>query len=957
MNRTFQAIRRRERRRRQERFRPLEWFGSGFSALFGLSLAFLALGLVMAYADLTRDLPSLEQFPLWLEPPDGLLLQSTRLFDRTGQHLILSLEDPAASGRRYLTLTEPTQEEYGRLPEVLVNATIAALEPDFWEHPAYLTASLFQDNRPTLAQRLVADLAFWDEPPGLRRSLRERWLATQLLARFGRQKVLEWYLNSARYGERIYGADAAARAYFGKPAEQLTLAEAAALVAAAEMPAISPFDAPQLVLAQQKEVLRAMLLHGLITAEEAQQASTEALVFQPRRPLADPAPAFTNLVLQQLRMFYPPQVLERGGLRIITTLDYDLQLQTHCVVAAHLQRLTDRPGEVLALDGEPCQAASLLPTLSLRPGTVVTDLDIAALVFDPRSGQVLAMVGESDPRSDFNHPAGTLLTPFLYLTGFARGLTPATLAWDVPLEANSEDSPASPQTLENLDGKYHGPVRLRTALVNDYLVPAAQVLEQVGSDHVFRTATQFGYVLPNALPVGPQALPRFLQSEVTLLQNVQAYGVLANQGLMAGQVLAKGGVPQPVGVIRLEGLDGRLWLDWSAPEARAIVTPQLAYLLTHILSDEPARWPSLGHPNPLEIGRPVAAKLGGSLDGRYAWTIGYLPEMVIGVGVGSSAGGEVDPLVAAGLWHALMQYAVRQIPLRPWNVPTGLSLVNVCDPSGLLPSENCPRVVTEIFLQGSEPTQVDNLYQVFQINRENGRLATVFTPPALVEERVYLVVPPQAASWAQSAGLETPPDSYDILYALPPPSPDAQIASPPMFSYVSGEVELIGSADGEGFSSYRLQMGQGLNPQTWVQIGQSSQTPVRQGLLGVWDTRGLSGLYVIRLQVVAQDQRVKTAILQVTVDNTPPLISAINLTEGQLVRPYKGEGVLLQAEASDDLALAEVAFYVDDQLITRLTQPPFATIWPAKPGAHTLRLRAEDLAGNRAEVVVNFNVK
>lgn len=956
----------RERRRWKDRRNPLGRLGLVFSTLVSVLLAVGALFLALAYLDVARDLPSLEALPVLLDPVGGSLLTPTRLYDRSGERVILTLENPAAHEKEYLRYTTETQGEPGTLPEGLALATIATVDPTFWDNPGYSLQGITSGEQPTLAQRLVADLLLGQETPGVRRALRERLLAGQVVAAYGREQVLEWYLNSAQYGDLIYGADAAARVYFGKSASDLTLAESITLAVIAEMPEVNPQIMPHVVLERQREVIGLMRNLGLISPEEAQQAESEKVTFQPEVEAINLAPAFGEMVLEQLQGTYPTEMLKRGGLRIITTLDDDLQLQAACAAAAQVERLSGQDGEVLDFEGNPCQAALLLPTLVLAPGAFPEDLSAMLVVLHPHSGQVLAMVGgmAQNPARQPGYPAGSLLTPFLYLTGFTRGLAPATLLWDIPPSSQSTGLPATLPGFENPDDEYHGPVRLRTALANDYLVPAAQVIDQVGLENVVRVSRQFGLTSLDEIPSYIAPALSYFQAQVSLLEVTQAYGVLANQGLLAGQPLMdvrannRSGAIFPSSVIRMEDLAGNVLLDWSDPQVQPIVNPQLAYLLTHILSDEPARWPSLGHPNPLEIGRPAGVKLGSSLDGRDAWTVGYLPERVVGVWMGSAVGeGKVNPLAAAGLWHAVMQYAARDLAVQGWNVPPGISQVNVCDPSGLLPTNNCPRVVREVFLAGSEPIQTDYLYQVYQINRETGRLATVFTPPELVEARVYLVVPQQAAKWAESAGLDIPPDSYDVIYAPPPVSPGVQISMPEMFSHVSGEISLIGSAYGADFSFYRVQIGQGLNPQSWIQLGESSAIPVEGGLLSKWDTRGLSGLYVLRLQVVYEGQRVETALLQVTIDNQPPVVNALNPFEGDSLQAQPGSSVVLQADVSDDLVLDRVEFYIDGQLVTSLLQPPFTTVWSAKLGEHTMRIRAYDLAGNLSEAVVQFAVK
>ena len=210
-----------------------------------------------------------------------------------------------------------------------------------------------------------------------------------------------------------------------------------------------------------------------------------------------------------------------------------------------------------------------------------------------------------------------------------------------------------------------------------------------------------------------------------------------------------------------------------------------------------------------------------------------------------------------------MQIASQNLPRDGWGAPAGVSVINVCDPSGMLPTSDCPNLVSEVFLNGNEPIQPDNMYRRYAVNRETGLLATVFTLPQLVEEQVYLVVPPEARSWAESTGLEIPPATYDVIQP-PQTNPDVIIVSPELFTEVNGVVDILGTAAGEGFVSYRVVVGQGLNPQAWIQVAEGNE-PVTSNALAKWDTTGLNGLYAVQLQVVRDDQRVDTAIIQVTV--------------------------------------------------------------------------------------------
>jgi len=908
----------------------------GFGFVFGVLFALLLLAGGWAYVDLTRALPSIERLPVLFDEKNGTLLTPTRLFDNSGQHLLLSLT-PDGLTPRYLTL-DPQADSH--IPATLVNATLAARDPDFKSHSGFKFSALDQpDSHPTIAQQLVAGFLLWNEPPSLRRALRERLLAAQITARFGRDKILEWYLNSANYGRYAYGADVAAHLYFGKSAPDLTLAEAALLAASADSPALNPIDAPQAAVQRQLEIIQAMQTQGLISAEEAAQARAENVTFAPARQTTSLAPAFTAFVLNQLEGQINSARMVRGGYVITTSLDYDLQLQAACLLKSQLSRLNNG-ADVLTVEGKPCDAARNLSPLLINQS--VDSASASAVILDLRNGQVVALVGDiaagSESASLTEHRAGTSVTPFIYLTGFTRGLNPASLAWDVPGGLSDVST-----EIQNLDGRYHGPVRLRVALANDYLVPAGAVLTQIGAENVQRTLASFGITLPDVL-TGETAL-----SPLTL---AHAYGIFATGGVAYGQ-LFNGDIPQPAAVLRVETVDHAPVLDWQHAQARQVVTAPLAYLMNHILSDDSVRWPSLGRPSPLDIGRPAGAKLAQTPDRRDLWVAGYTPQYALVVWMGAQTQLETAPIM--NVWSALMQYATRAGTPAGWDTPPGVTLVDVCDPSGLLPTRACPSIVREAFLTGNEPIQPDDLYQTFDINRETNLLATIFPPPQMIEPRVYLVVPAAAQAWAEAAGLSTPPETYDTIQA-PLPSPEVHITSPGMFSDIYGMVPVIGSAGGKDFLYYRVQYGTGLNPQKWIQIGRNTAQTLTEDTLVEWDTSQLNGLYALQLQVVKTDNSLETATIQVMIDNLPPQLTLDFPIDGATyaLRDYKH--ITLQPTVTDNLFLTKVDVYIDATLLDSMSAAPFTVTWTARAGQHTLRVVAVDRAGNKAEQSISFRV-
>jgi membrane peptidoglycan carboxypeptidase len=939
------------------------------------------------YAGLTRDLPSLAYLPVLLDPPNGILLQPTQIYDRSGEYILRTLQNPASGERQYLALplelredqawqvsSLKSQEIQAHLPAELVDATLAILEPNFWSSPGFSFYGLLSGTSPTLAQRLVSDLLLHEEPEGLRRNLRERLLAAQLTKEFGRAKVLEWYLNSAQYGPLIYGAHSAAQVYFDKPADELTLAEAALIAAAEGAPALTPLDTPTLAADRQRQALIAMHERGFISQNELTHALEEQLIY--REKVSQPADAFyafTELVLEELYNQLSPERLERGGLKIRTTLDYDLQVQVNCAATLQISRLEPPPSDGMLLELPDCPAARLLPTLALDTQSEPGSLTAEAVVIDVRTGEILALAGDQTSNryrmGQSLHSPGTLMTPFIYLTAFTHSMGPASLVWDIPLEGD-DDSQSSSNHI------YHGPVSLRTAFANDYWVPAIQITKQVGSENVLRFSRQFGLSSLDILDLESllSADQNFLVGEVSLLEMGHAYSVFANQGVLAGRVAEDGngtnGLPpiKPLIVLSVEDIVGHPWMDCEvqplncSPQSRPLVSPQLAYLITDILSDEPARWPSMGHPNPLEIGRPTGAKLGRVGTSGQAWTAGFTPQIAAVVWMGELSPtpqeqpNDIATRGAAALWHAVIQYAHRDLKPESWSMPPGISRVETCYPSGLLPSGNCPTVSRELFLDGNVPHEPDNLYRVFQINRETGRLATIFTPPELVENRVYLVVPPPAVEWAQAAGLPVPPDTYDAIPAAPLPQEYIHIASPGMFSHISGNVSIRGTAGGPDFAYFRVQVGKGLNPKEWTQIGESDTSPVRNGVLAEWDVTGLSGLYAIQLQVVSTQLEMETYITQVTIDNQAPELSIQRPVDKQRFNDDQEQFIILQVNAEDDIGLQKVEFYIDDRLISTLREPPFTVSWSAVAGVHSLRVKAYDMAENASEASLGFTV-
>ena len=426
---------------------------------------------------------------------------------------------------------------------------------------------------------------------------------------------------------------------------------------------------------------------------------------------------------------------------MITTLDLTWQRAAEDAAQRHLGRLNDPPA------GEPPHNAQ----------------NAALVALDPHTGQVLALLGSPDYFNERIDGAvnaalaprqpGSALKPFTYAATFdpqqADPWTPATMILDIstPFVTRRLES----YTPANFGLVEHGPVLVREALASSYNIPAVVALDHSGVDALIHLLTRLGVsTLTDA--------SRFDLSltlgggEVRLLDLTAAYGALANGGFRV----------EPALLLEVRDRAGHVLYEWTPPTQRdAVLDPRVTYLITDILSDNQARIPSFGPASPLNIDRPAAAKTGTTTDFRDNWTVGYTPNLVVGVWVGNADNTpmvEVSGISGAGpIWHEFIRRVLRGQPKQEFAVPAGLVRAEVCATSGLLPTPYCPRTRWEWFIEGTVPTTHDTLYQPFVLDRRTGLLADESTPPEEREERVYLVLPPEAREWAQRRGIPQPP--------------------------------------------------------------------------------------------------------------------------------------------------------------------------------------------------------
>jgi len=924
----------------------------GTVGLFFLAVALAvsaALGSVVAvYAYFARDLPD----PSAIETAQEHF-QTVKIYDRTGKHLLYEVADPRGD-RTYVTLDQ--------ISPYLWQATVAIEDKNFFENPGVdlegiaraFVANLQGEGiqgASTLTMQLVKRTLIDPEERYKRsyaRKIKEAILALEISRRYpgreGKNRILEWYLNDCSYGNLATGIEAAAQVYFGKHARDLTLAEAAMLAHIPQYPAMNPIDNYDLAKKRQELVLDAMVRQGYITPEQAYAAKQEELqIHPPTERFEIKAPHFSIFVRNLLEQEYG-EAMYRKGLRVYTTLDLDVQQMAQEIAA---QKIAEYGPEHDASNA-------------------------AVVVMRPQTGEILAMVGSVDYYNEeidgqvnmalAPRQPGSSFKPFTYLTAFEQGYTAATMLMDIP--TTFPDPPNEPYSPMNIDLKYHGAVRLRSALACSYNIPAVKLLDMVGVQNVVQTAKRLGITTLNndyyglSLTLGG--------GEVRLLDMVFAYSTFANGGIMAGQPVPewrmRPGLRQlePAAILLIEDSEGNILKRYDQPSTVRVAQPQQVYILTSILSDPEARRPAFGASglNLVLKDRPVAVKTGSTNEFWDAWTIGFTPQYTVGVWVGNTDHHKMRHMpgsVGAGpIWHDIMERLHEGLPVVTFQRPPGIVEETICALSGQLATENCPHTRREIFVEGTQPTTYCSMHQVFRINRETGRLATVYTPPELVEERVYEVYPPEAADWVRENNIPQPPTEYDPLPEQAAGSAEAAILSPKPYQYVRGVIEIIGNAHTANFQFYRLKFGEGLNPSAWMTIGSDHGNQVDHGLLEYWDTTGLSGLYTIQLSVVDNNQVERLANVQVTVDNEPPQVALTHPWPGSKHSRSDPEGpwITLQVDALDNIRMERVEFFVDGEQIAVSTVIPYAYKIMLKDiaiGQHEMYAIGYDAAGNSAE--------
>jgi penicillin-binding protein 1C len=824
-------------RRAKPRITPLRFAWRLLLAFAKLSLLVIELAILMVlgvYYHYSRDLEGLEAGIGTHRPAE-----TTQIYARDGQTLLYELVDPQG-GRR-------TVVDLQRIPKVLRDATVAVEDANFYENPGVdlrgiiraLLLNYQQDCQDaqcqpvsggsTITQQLVRNVLLPPEERtriSLDRKLREAILAYRVSREYSKDQILALYLNEVYYGSQAYGVEAAAQAYFSKHVWELSAPEATLIAGLPQSPTrLDPLTNLDGAKQRQQVTLDLMARSGFLTPAQAKAMFEAPLHFSP--PTSSlVAPHFVFYVRKLLEERYGPDVLYRGGLRVVTSLDLHWQTEAQRIVRERIAELRDRH-------------ATNAGVIMLSP-----------------EDEVLAMIGSvdyNDPSIDgevnvtlASRQPGSALKPIVYAAALRRGWTPATILWDQPIEFPQSDG--SVYAPRNYDDSWHGPQRLRIALANSLNIPAIKAIEYVGVENFVEQAHALGITTLNDTTA--YGLPLVLGAgEVRLLDLTNVYNTIRNGGIRR----------DPIAILKVTNSRGEVLESVRPTPGRPALGEhgqQIAYLLTDILSDNLARRYMFGPDNVMELpdGRPAAVKTGTSNEWHDSWAVGYTPDITVGVWVGNSDNSpmqEVAGVNGAGtIWRTIMDSFHQGRPIQPFQRPSGIGTAIICADTGALAGGACPNRIEERFIAGTEPKTSDVVSKTLKVAGDGTCLAASYTPPGQAFEKTFVVYPAAFRDWAASAGIPQPPTAF-----CPPPQdkPDTSIAliTRPAAGIVITNTQVLvrGSARG----AYTLEWGGGRDPSSWQPIARGA-SPIADGILGVWRTDGLPlGDYVLRLRVTTPD--------------------------------------------------------------------------------------------------------
>ncbi len=928
-------IRRRKRERAvTNRPRPWFWVGQGVAAL--VLAVFLSLtavvgagaatvfGIYTFYAQQLPDASVIEQQQDEFE--------TVRIYDRTGQHLLYESVDPRPfrGDRTYIPLNE--------MSPAVVQAAVALEDRNFWDNPGVNVRGLFRafvsnlqgggvQGGSSITQQLIKNVIIPVEErtqQSYARKIKEVILAMEVTRQYPKEKILEWYLNYNFYGNLAYGIEAASQVYFGKSSSELNAAEAAMLAPIPNSPAFNPIHNPEDAKIRQGITLQAMVDAGYLTQAEADADFAQTLNLREsasERFDVLTAPHFALYALERLKAEFntidEPYFIWKKGVTVYTTLDVELQKYAEQVARDHIASLQ--------AEGKNVSNASVV-------------------VIKPDTGEILAMVGSIDYNNEeidgqvnvalSERQPGSSFKPYVYLTALIQGMTPASMILDVRTSFPQADGTS--YVPENFDRRYRGPVSLRNGLAQSLNIPAIRVMDQVGVANALRTAHLLGI---NGLDRGLNYYGLSLVlggGEVTLLDHTYAYSVLANSGVQAGEPVPpeekRTGFRNldPVAILQVRDTAGTILKKYEQPNVERIISTDAQYLISNIMSDDVARAPMFGANSLLTLpDRRVAAKTGTTNGNKDNWTMGFTPQLAVGVWVGNTDNESMDRTTgatgAAPIWNAVMRRYHEGLPVQWYEQPQNIIARTVCIPSGLQPSEYCQQQRSEIFIAGSEPKVEDNLWQPFEIDNTNGLLATASTPPENRETKVFLILPPEAEDWVRDSGIAQPPQTEsNTSFEF---DPEVAITFPEPGGYISTTVEIKGNARGD-FRNYRVEFGTGLNPSEWQPIGPEHGNQVENGVLEVLNTDGLGeGLYTMRLLVTRGDGSVREWKTRFTIDKTAPSVVISDPKPDRLYVVEDDEQININAIVNDTWAMDRVEFAIDGNYFVDSTVAPFNERW------------------------------
>lgn len=696
----------RRRRSRQRKLKILAFLTTcAFVGLIGLVIF-----VVGAFAFFAKDLPN----------PDKLINReseelSTKIYDRNGDLLF----DVFSNKNRTLVTID-------QVPNDLKNATIAIEDKDFYKHKGFDMLSLARipyrlvlkrqlAGGSTLTQQLVKNTLLTPERT-VTRKMKEFFLSIQVENKFSKDKILQMYLNEAPYGGSAIGVEAASQQYFGKHVQDLSLAESVILAGLPQRPTYySPLgNHPDAYKDRAKDVLRRMREDGYIDKEKEKQTWDQIQSGQIKIVPTDitiKAPHFVMRVKQELEDEFGEKLVEEGGLRVTTTLDYNMQQIAQTAVREEIAKLKN-----------------------YKVGNG------AAVIMDPKTGDILAMVGgkdyfgKSEPEGCVegstcvfepnvnvalsDRQPGSATKPITYATAFRKGYSPASLLMDVStVFPGGEGLPD--YTPVNYDGKFHGPVSIRYALGNSYNIPAVKTLANVGINDVMKQAFEMGVTNWEPTPenIKDVGLSLVLGGRVLkLVDLVTAYSVFANNGVKH----------EPTYILKVTDAKGeKTFFEEKHNSEKKVLPPEVAFLISHILSDNDARTAAFGPNSGLKIpNRTVAVKTGTTDLKKDNWTVGYTPSYAIGVWVGNNNGAVMDPKIASGvtgatpIWNRITRDILKDKPVEDFSkVPDGVVAMQVDALTGGLPKDG-ESVKSEYFIKGTEPKSVSSAYQRFNVCKD-----------------------------------------------------------------------------------------------------------------------------------------------------------------------------------------------------------------------------------------------